>query len=117
MNLDKMKEIIEEELVQKFEALKTCESVLAQPTPTNSEDRAQFAVDEDRAHAMQNKLNTDINRLKVILKRIEDDPEGVGVCEVCGDDIGEKRMMLNPAAVKCVDCKEEEERESLQRWR
>lgn len=55
------------------------------------------------AHLSKRNLKTlkDIDRA---LSRIE---EGTfGVCEECGEDIGEKRLMAKPDALTCIGCAE-----------
>jgi len=53
------------------------------------------------------------DRMKEIedaLKRIEDGT--YGKCEVCGGDIGQKRLTAVPYALLCIQCKSEQERNS-----
>ena len=53
------------------------------------------------------------DRMKEIedaLKRIEDGT--YGNCEVCGGDIGQKRLTAVPYALLCIKCKSEQERNS-----
>ena len=68
---------------------------------------------------MQNQLN-ERNKKKLFkideaLKRIED--KKYGLCEDCGDDIPEKRLLFNPCIDTCVDCAEDREHEEKQRKR
>lgn len=44
----------------------------------------------------------EVTRLKVALARIEN--EEFGWCENCGDAITPKRLELDPAAIRCIDC-------------
>jgi DnaK suppressor protein len=32
------------------------------------------------------------------------DADEFGYCEDCGDDIAEARLMLDPAATRCISC-------------
>ncbi len=49
-----------------------------------------------------------LNKIEAALEKIED---GVyGECEVCGEDIGVKRLEARPVAELCIDCKAEQEK-------
>lgn len=39
------------------------------------------------------------------------DQGSYGICEVCGDPIGLRRLKARPMTTMCIECKEEEERE------
>jgi len=67
---------------------------------------------EDQEKELNSRFNTRrFNLLKKIdkaLKQIED--ENYGICESCGGDIEEKRLLARPTATCCVECKIEQER-------
>ncbi|MCS7198735.1 MAG: RNA polymerase-binding protein DksA [Caldimicrobium sp.] len=49
--------------------------------------------------------------LKKIDKALQKIEEGTyGICEACGAEIGEKRLMARPEATLCIDCKRAQER-------
>ncbi len=50
-----------------------------------------------------------IMKINDALERIDDDD--YGYCEVCGDEINEKRLRARPMTTMCIECKEEQERE------
>jgi DnaK suppressor protein len=52
-----------------------------------------------RVHDHERKL---IEELRAAVRRI--DEGDYGVCESCGDDIGEKRLLARPVATHCIDC-------------
>ena len=58
--------------------------------------------------------NLTASRRKVIidideaLRRLDDG--SYGLCEDCGDEIPENRLIANPFAIRCIDCQEEVER-------
>jgi len=54
------------------------------------------------AKAQQTRRNTLALRLSAALLRVEDGE--FGYCEDCGDDIAPKRLELDPAATKCINC-------------
>jgi DnaK suppressor protein len=52
-----------------------------------------------RVHDHERKM---IDEIRAALRRI--DEGDYGVCESCGDDIGEKRLLARPVATHCIDC-------------
>ncbi len=54
------------------------------------------------AKASEQRRITEIARIDAALARIDDG--SYGECLRCGDDIGEKRLAVDPAATLCLDC-------------
>jgi RNA polymerase-binding transcription factor len=52
-----------------------------------------------RMHDHERKL---VDEIRAALKRIDEGE--YGVCEACGDDIGERRLLARPMATHCIDC-------------
>ncbi|HEY4241091.1 MAG TPA: TraR/DksA C4-type zinc finger protein [Kofleriaceae bacterium] len=50
-----------------------------------------------------------LSKLDLALKKIEDGT--FGVCEICEDQIGKKRLEARPETTLCIKCKEDQERE------
>ena len=50
-----------------------------------------------------------LTKLDLALKKIEDGT--FGVCEVCDEPIGKKRLEARPETTLCIKCKEDQERE------
>jgi DnaK suppressor protein len=50
-----------------------------------------------------------LNKLDLALKKIEDG--SFGVCEICEEPIGKKRLEARPETTLCIKCKEDQERE------
>ena len=49
-----------------------------------------------------------LKKIDKALKKIE---EGTyGICEICGAEIDEKRLMARPEATLCIDCKRAQEK-------
>lgn len=74
------------------------------PDPT---DRASHETDTNfllRVKDRERKLITKINEA---IKRIDDGT--YGICELCGEDISEKRLEARPVTTCCIECKKEEE--------
>jgi DnaK suppressor protein len=55
------------------------------------------------ARAMQNRRTVRERAVKAALDRLEVD-DAFGWCDNCGEFIGEKRLDLDPALVRCVRC-------------
>jgi DnaK suppressor protein len=50
-----------------------------------------------------------LSKLDLALKKIDDG--SFGVCEVCEEPIGKKRLEARPETTLCIKCKEDQERE------
>lgn len=50
-----------------------------------------------------------LSKLDLALKKIEDG--NFGICEVCEEPIGRKRLEARPETTLCIKCKEDQERE------
>jgi DnaK suppressor protein len=50
-----------------------------------------------------------LSKLDLALKKIEDGT--FGICEVCEEPIGKKRLEARPETSLCIKCKEDQERE------
>jgi DnaK suppressor protein len=50
-----------------------------------------------------------LSKLDLALKKIEDGT--FGVCEICEEPIGKKRLEARPETSLCIKCKEDQERE------
>jgi DnaK suppressor protein len=50
-----------------------------------------------------------LSKLDLALKKIDDGT--FGVCEVCEEPIGKKRLEARPETTLCIKCKEDQERE------
>jgi len=48
-----------------------------------------------------------LKRIDYALDKIENNT--YGICENCGDDINNKRLLARPMALLCITCKEEQE--------
>ena len=50
-----------------------------------------------------------LSKLDLALKKIEDG--SFGICEICDEPIGKKRLEARPETSLCIKCKEDQERE------
>ena len=107
------KNILNEELKQLLgEAGKTVTEMTSDassfPDPT---DRATQEWDRNFELRIRDRERKLINKIKDALDRIEADE--FGICDDCGEEIGEARLKARPVTTQCIDCKmaaEEKER-------
>lgn len=96
------------ELIQ--EASKTMSEMSVEmenyPDPT---DRASFESDRNFELRMRDRERKLIKKIKDALQRLEDGT--FGICERCGEEISEERLMARPVTTLCIKCKEKQERE------
>lgn len=56
------------------------------------------------AQETERRRQSELARIRQVLELIDQDPDEVGYCATCGEEIGEKRLELDPATLVCVDC-------------
>ena len=81
---------------------------LSFPDPT---DRATQESDRNFELRIRDRERKLINKIKDALDRIESNE--FGICDDCGEEIGEARLKARPVTTQCIDCKiiaEEKER-------
>jgi len=90
------------------EALKTVNGMTNSkdtfPDPT---DRAALETDRNFLLRIRDRERKLIEKIKEALDRI--DNGRFGVCEVCGKDIGDERLMARPVTTLCIECKTKQE--------
>jgi DnaK suppressor protein len=98
------------------------DELIGQSTQGHDIDTDGDETDEIQAHILidlHNQLNTrnsaKLTQIEDALKRIED--SSYGLCQDCGEQIPEKRLLINPHFLTCVGCAEEREAEDKQRKR
>lgn len=74
------------------------------PDPT---DRATAESDRNFELRIRDRERKLLAKVKDALERIEN--EEYGVCEDCGDDIGEARLEARPVTTLCIACKTKQE--------
>ncbi len=74
-------------------------------------DRASAEIGQSFKLRIKSRESLLIKKIRQALERIED--ESYGICESCGEEISIKRLNARPVTAKCLDCKEEEEKEEL----
>jgi DnaK suppressor protein len=95
-----------DELIQ--EALKTVDGMTnlkdTFPDPT---DRATLETDRNFLLRIRDRERRLIEKIKEALERI--DQGSFGICEICGKEISEDRLMARPVTTLCIDCKKKQE--------
>ena len=71
-------------------------------------DRASLESDRNFELRIRDRERKLIMKMQEAIKRIDD---GIfGICEVCGGQISEKRLMARPVTTLCIDCKTKQEK-------
>lgn len=76
------------------------------PDPT---DRASLESDRNFELRIRDRERKLIMKIQEALERIDEGE--FGVCESCGEEIGEARLRARPVTTLCIDCKTEQERQ------
>ena len=76
------------------------------PDPT---DRAAMESDRNFLLRIRDRERRLILKIKAALERIDENT--FGICEVCGEEISEKRLKARPVTTLCIDCKTRAEAE------
>ena len=76
------------------------------PDPT---DRAAMESDRNFLLRIRDRERRLILKIKAALEKIDENT--FGICEVCGEEISEKRLKARPVTTLCIDCKTREEAE------
>jgi DnaK suppressor protein len=100
---------------QRHEALTESSKVDQGEINAVSEDMSDVAdrssLESDRNFTLR-LLDRDRKLIKKIDEAIERIDEGsFGLCEECGEDIGEERLRARPVTTLCIECKQESEAE------
>jgi DnaK suppressor protein len=74
------------------------------PDPT---DRASLESDRNFMLRIRDRERKLISKIKSALERM--DSGEFGICETCGDDIGEERLKARPVTTLCINCKKKQE--------
>jgi DnaK suppressor protein len=113
IRLSKMKEIL---LLQKQDILAQAQR---QEKEIDMEGDETDLIQAKMLLEMNARLNTraadKLKQIENALAKIED--KSYGLCQDCGEDIPEKRLIINPHFQTCVSCAEDRELEQKQRKR
>jgi len=70
-------------------------------------DRAALETDRNFELRLRDREHKLIKKIKKALERIDNGT--FGICEDCGEEISEKRLMVRPVTTQCIECKKKEE--------
>ena len=73
----------------------------------DSVDIASEETDREFSLRLHDRERRLVHKIDEAIGRVEDG--SYGVCEACGEDIDERRLMARPVATHCIDCKTEAE--------
>jgi len=76
------------------------------PDPT---DRASLESDRNFELRIRDRERRLIGKIRDALERLENGT--YGICEVCDEEISEKRLMARPVTTLCINCKKKQENE------
>jgi DnaK suppressor protein len=76
------------------------------PDPT---DRASLESDRNFELRIRDRERKLINKIREAIERLDEGE--YGVCEGCGEEIGEARLRARPVTTLCIECKTEQERQ------
>ncbi len=66
-------------------------------------DQASAEADRDFLLRIRDRERKLILKIRKALERIEGG--GFGICEICGEQIGEERLRARPVTTQCIECK------------
>ncbi|UCC74748.1 MAG: TraR/DksA C4-type zinc finger protein [Gemmatimonadota bacterium] len=72
-------------------------------------DQGTDAMEREKAFLFASKEGRLLYHIDEALRRLYKAPEGYGVCQECGEDVGYERLDALPHARLCIKCKEREE--------
>lgn len=72
-------------------------------------DRATLESDRNFTLRIRDRERKLIGKIKDALERVENG--SYGICESCGEEISEERLMARPVTTLCIDCKKRQEDE------
>lgn len=80
------------------------------PDPT---DRASVESDRNFMLRIRDRERKLISKIREALDRI--DKGTYGICEECGEEISEQRLLARPVTTLCIDCKTSQEEDERRR--
>lgn len=107
--LESFKNLLNERLSELLEQANETVDVMSDhkenlPDPS---DRATLESDRNFTLRIRDRERKLIGKIKDALERIDNGT--YGICEECGEDISEKRLLARPVTTLCIDCKKKQE--------
>jgi len=104
MAYEDLKQELEQRLAYLQARLSSIKEDVTKPHSGDSAEQAQERENDEVVDAIGNETALSIKIIQAALGRIESGT--YGVCESCGEDIGEARLQAIPEATRCVECVE-----------
>ncbi len=102
MNLDIIKQQLQNRLYQLQQRAQNVQRDLQQPHSADWQEQAQERENDEVLESIAAETGESVEHLQAALKRIE---EGCyGLCAACGEPINKARLTALPEATLCVDC-------------
>jgi DnaK suppressor protein len=76
-------------------------------------DRASHETDRNFTLRVKDRERKLVAKVKEAIERLDDG--SYGICELCGEDISDKRLEVRPVTTYCIECKKEAEEDEKQR--
>jgi DnaK suppressor protein len=77
-------------------------------------DRADREISAHTFYQLLDRKNKELERINFLIRRIQKEQD-FGLCEECGRQIPEKRLLIMPEAIYCVQCQQELEKVELRK--
>jgi DnaK suppressor protein len=102
--LDIYRKLLEERLsvLERGFGSRLGELVDQRDTLADTTDIASEESDRDMTLRMHDHERRVVDQIRAALRRLEEGE--YGMCEACGDEIGERRLLARPMATHCIDC-------------
>ena len=81
---------------------------VASERQTDPNDQASMEVERNYELRIRDRERRLILKMKEAIQRIDNGT--FGICDDCGEEISEKRLMARPVTTQCIDCKTKEEK-------
>jgi len=77
-------------------------------------DRADREISAQTFYKLLDRKSKELERVNFLIRRIQKEQD-FGLCEECGSQIPEKRLLIMPEAIYCVPCQKELEKVELRK--
>ena len=104
MAYENIQQQLEERLADLQVRLANIKKDVTQAHSGDSAEQAQERENDEVVDAIGNETALSIRAVAAALERIS--AGTYGICENCGEDIGEARLQVVPEATRCVNCAE-----------
>ncbi len=121
--LQRYKEVLEQEKEDTLQVIRDIENFQKRGAKENSGNLSSYSLhqadlgsdtesSEKEVYLLEEEQRK-LRKLNQSLKRVYE--KSYGICEMCGEYIGEKRLKIVPYASLCIDCRSKEEKSRKRR--